>query len=362
MPEVWIPYGEVETLVSLQAENSGTVVDPQPEKSSSETERLTEKVRRATGLFVCDTAPTTMELLRELIPATPSTDNPKVYGQNPKKVELALPQLKGRVDRAVPPAGGAQFGEHLTSEGEKLFVGSARPDPFFGMVDARVSACLNWVAGSAEAASQGRKDMEPTPFERTGAYEAIDELASKIPDASFVTVIPRSGKVRSALEDAPFDAIKNGFFSTSVVPTKALIVGAGGSGYDDTLSSALRSLWGALPCVRKAGVIMLLAECSEGLGSRALEMMVTGRIGGEGDKRREKHVPGLEEVHYLRQLKEDYSVLLLSGLPELYAKSKLGFTTAKGSGEALGRLLSRAGRTSKVNVVTRAAECRISSA
>ncbi len=362
MPEVWIPYGEVEILVSLLAENSGTVVDPQPEKSSSEIERLSGKVKRAVGLFVCDTAPTTIELLRELVPEAPGPETPRVYCLNPKKVELALPRLKGRVERGAPPQGNTQYAEQLTAAGEKVFLGSARPDPFFGLVDARVSACQNWVNGTAEAAAEGRKDMEPTPFEKTGAYDAVGEIASKIPGASFVSVIPRSGKVRSALEDAPFDAIKNGFFSTSVAPTKALIVGAGGSGYDDTLSGALRSLWGALPSVRKAGAIMILAECSEGLGSRALEMMVTGRIGGEGDRRREKNMPGLEEVYYLRQLKDDYNVLLLSGLPELYAKSKLGFTTAKGSGEALGRLLTRAGRTSKVNVVTRAAECRISSA
>jgi hypothetical protein len=33
-----------------------------------------------------------------------------------------------------------------------------------------------------------------------------------------------------------------------------------------------------------------------------------------------------------------------------------------GSGEALGKLLHRLGKTAKVNVVTRAAECRITSA
>ncbi|MDV3244173.1 MAG: hypothetical protein LYZ66_03210 [Nitrososphaerales archaeon] len=362
MPEVWIPYGEVETLVSLEAENLGVIVNPNAEKSSGETDRLSDRLKRAGRLYVCDSRPTTFELLRELVAAAPPTEGLKVFGRDPKRLETAVPELKGKVNAPAPPRGGEQYSEDLLSEGVKLFVGTARPDPFFGILDPKVVTCLNWVVGSGDAAAQGRKDIEPTPFEKTDAYDVMEGFASRIPGASFITVVPRSGKMRSALEDAPFDAIKNGFYSESVAPTRALIVGAGGSGYDDTLSSALRSLWGALSCVRKSGEILVLAECSQGLGSHALEMVVTGRIGREGGRRREKYVPGLEEVYYLQRLKEDYDVLLLSGLPELYAKSKLGFTTAKGSGEALGRLLNRMGRTAKVNIVARASECRITSA
>jgi nickel-dependent lactate racemase len=163
------------------------------------------------------------------------------------------------------------------------------------------------------------------------------------------------------MEDAPFDAIKNGFAEASVSPAKALVVGPGGKGFDDSLSSSLRGIWSALPGVRKAGAVLLVAECSEGLGSPALEMVATGRISGEPGKRREKYVEGLEEVFYLNKLMEEYDVLLLSGLPEVYAKSKLGLTTARGSGEAVGRLLNKVGRTGKVNVVPRACESRIAS-
>ena len=107
---------------------------------------------------------------------------------------------------------------------------------------------------------------------------------------------------------------------------------------------------------------MLMAECSEGLGSTALDMASTGRLaGGEGGRRRETYVDGMEDVFYLTKLRDEYDVLLLSGLPEVYAKSKLGLTTARGAGEAVGRLLNKLGRSGKMNVITRAAECRISS-
>jgi nickel-dependent lactate racemase len=138
------------------------------------------------------------------------------------------------------------------------------------------------------------------------------------------------------------------------------VLGAGGRGYDDTFSSALRGVWSALEGVRKAGSVLVIAECSEGVGSSALELLVTGRL-AEGGRRRERYVEGLEEVFYLNKLKEEYDVLLLSGLPETYARTKLGLTTAKGSGEAVGRLLNKVGRSGKLNVVPRAPECLVES-
>jgi len=360
LPEVWIPYGDVETLVSVQGENLGRLVDPDAEKSTGETDRLADKVRRAGRLFVCDASPTTVEILGELLQAVKGSEALKVHSSDPRKLETTLPELKGRVSPVSPPQNGGELSQELLSPEEKLFIGTARPDPLFGILDPRVEACLGWVAGSADAAAGGLKDFEPAPFERTDAYVVMHEFADRIPEASFVAVVPRAGRVRAALEDAPFDAIKNGFYSATLPQARALIVGAGGRGYDDTLSSALRTVWGALGCVRKSGEILVLAECSEGLGSRALEMVVTGRI-GDG-RRREKYIAGLEEVYYLQKLRDEYDVLLLSGLPELYAKSKLGFTTTKGSGEAVGRLLNKTGRTAKLNVVTRASECRLTSA
>jgi len=348
-------------LVSVEAENIGSVINPDPEKSAGETERLSEKIRKAGRLFVCDSTPTTIELLRDLVPGISSAESLKVVASNPKKMELTVPELKPKMTEAVQPVTDVAASEHLGGQGGKVFLGTAMPDPLFGIADPKVAACRNWVAGSVDQAAQMRKDMEPTPFERTDAYVAMEETASRIAGASYVTIIPRSGRVRSAMEDAPFEAIRNGFYSEAVPQAKALIVGAGGAGYDQTLSGALRAIWGVLGCVRKSGEVLVMAECSGGLGSQALEMLVTGRIAGEGGRRREKYVPGLEEVYYLHRLKEDYDVMLLSGLPELYAKSKLGFATAKGSGEAVGRLISKAGRTAKVNVVARASECRIES-
>ena len=248
----------------------------------------------------------------------------------------------------------------MTGSGAKLLIGTARPDPFFGITDAKVEACLNWVTRSHAMVLDSGKVMEPTPFQKTESYESIEGLVEKFPESKFLTVVPRGGTPRTVLEDAPFDAIRNAFAKTPMPPARGMVVGIGGRGYDDTFSSAIRGVWNVLEGVRKSGSILLVAECSEGMGSTALEMLVTGRL-AEGERRKEKYVEGIEEIFYLNKLKDEYDVLLLSGLPETYARSKLGLTTAKGSGEAVGRILNKMGRTGKVNIVPRAPECLVES-
>jgi hypothetical protein len=366
LPELWVPFGAVETLVTIQAENLGIVVSPEAEKGAGDVERNAQAVREAEALFVCDAAPSTVEFLKELFASSGPAPDLKVVTPAPRRVEAGVPELKGRVSTLPPPIPAAEdgttFSQELTAGGSKVFVATARPDPLFGLVDARVQACLNWVARSHTEAAQARKEMEPSPFEKTASFELMEVVAERIAEASYLTIVPRGGKVRSVMQDPPFDAVKNGFVESSVPQAKGLIVGSGGIGYDDTLSSALRGVWSALPAVKRSGTVLLFAECSEGLGSPALEMLATGRISAEAGKRKEKYVEGLEEVFYLNKLKEEYDVLLLSGLPEVYAKSKVGLTTARGSGEAVGRLLNKVGRSAKVNVVPRAPECRIESA
>jgi hypothetical protein len=367
LPEIWIPFGGVETLVTIQAENLGTIVEQGAEPAPPDIERLAELTRSASAIFVSDFAPTTMQLLKAMAPAIGDAQALEFFSAAPKRIESSVPELKGKVATLPPPLPsgeeqGAVYAQELTQPGVKLILGTAKPDPLFGIVDARVQSCLNWVARSHSIAAQARKGMEPQPFQKTEAFSEIERIAKGISDAQFLTVVPRGGKLRTVMEDAPFDAIKNSFVKTSVQQTRGMIVGAGGKGFDDTLSAAIRGIWNVLPGLRRTGSVLLIAECSDGIGSTALEMLVTGRLSGEGERKREKYVEGLEEVFYLSKLKEEYDVMLLSGMPETYAGSKLGLTTARGSGEAVGRMLNKVGRSGKLNVVPRAPECLVESA
>ena len=357
-----MPYGAVESLVTLQAENLGSIVQTVPAEPP-DLSQVSDLIRTTKSVFICDPRPTTAAILKLLAPVLAQTEGMRVYASTPKKIEQQVPDLKGRLLTLPPPIkeeGGESFSPELTAPGEKAFIGTAIPDPLYGVVDARVAMCQNWGAGAAAAGTSSRKDLEPTPFVRTPSYDAMSAFAGKAGSAHFIDVVPRGGKPGRILADASFPALLDGFEKLDVAPAKGAIVGIGGAGFDDTLSAAIRGVWTILQGVRKGGQVLLVSECGEGLGSRALEMMATGRPVRESGQKG-AYVDGAEETFYLAKLKEEYEPLLLSGLPDTYAKSGLGLSTARGSGEAVGRLLNKAGRTAKLNVFPRALECRVAS-
>jgi len=369
LPEIWIPYGDTETLVTLGAENLGELIEPaQDSLAEEEIERLKGSLAEFSDLVICDRKPPTLEVVKRLLGEGP-VGSKRIFAADPRRVEARLPELRGQVrgggekvslpyERGIDLKVPAQ----LEEDKSRLVLSTGGPDPLLGLLDSKVALPLAFVTNTRRLAYESRTSDDPSPFSETSSAEALKGVAERFRNSSFVTVIPRGSRPHRLLRDASFDEVKNSFVALSAPRARAAIIGIGGEGYDDTFSDALRLVWSCIGCVKEAGEVLLVCECGEGLGSDALEMLITGRMTDQGPtKKKGVYVEGLEELHYLRKLKGSYSIILMSGLPELYARTKLGFATARGSAEAVGKLLGKLGRTAKVNVVTRACECSLSS-
>jgi hypothetical protein len=359
--EIWVPYGDVESLLTLQAENLGELFDPVPESHADELAlTLVERVKGAEKLIVCDRKPSTLKLLRSAAPQLPQDGPLKIYARSPKNIEDGVPALKGRVLKLSPPPSSPVSGEVTYSPellgGTTAFVlATGEPDPLFGYTDARVSLGLTGMGGARRAAYVGRGGRdEPAFLEETQAHSVMTAFADKLSGTAFGTILTRGGEPYALIEGGPRDA-RTHFTAQQVSPAKGIVIGAGGRGYDDTFSQMLRLSLGALGAVRRSGDILLVGECREGLGSDALQMQATGRV-SDSALRKGFYADGMEEIGYLSSLKENYSVTFLSSLPELYAGGSFRFKTAKNSAAALQKVFNSTGRGAKLHVFTRAPE------
>ena len=362
--EIWVPYGDVESLVTLKQENLGETIDPKPESHVDEVViPLAEKMAAAELIVICDLKPATLKVVKALL-AKSTKEGKKFVSPNPRKVEAAVPDLKDAVEKLHPPGehepqGGAPAGkvsQSVAGPGKKLAISTGEPDPLFGYLDAPVSLALSCVAGARRHAYKKRDGESPRPLqEGTASYETAKQEGGAIQNVEYATIITRGGEPYSIVEGDSAKQARAHYLSPEIPQAKGLVVGAGGRGYDDTLSHAIRLALGAINSVRKGGEIVLIAECRDGIGSEALQMYLTGRM-TESFLKKGTYVEGLEEIPYVTDLRERYSVTLLSSLPDLYAGGKLRFRTARGSGEALNKVFSAIGRTAKLNVVTRANE------
>lgn len=356
--EIWVPYGDVESLLTLQAENLGELFDPVPEEHAEELGQiLVERIKGLERLVVCDLRPSTLKLLRAAASHLPQDGTLKLYARAPKGVEDGVPELKGRVLKLSPPpastAGDVTFSPELVG-GTSFVLSTGEPDPLFGYVDARVSLGLVAMGGARKAAYLSRGGDGPSFLEETPARAAMVSLAERLGGAQFGTVVTKGGEPFSLIEGSEGDARAH-FTAQQVAPAKGIVVGAGGRGYDDSFSQALRLSLGAIKGVRRGGEVLLIGECREGIGSEALQMQTSGRL-NEAALRRGFYADGMEEVTYLNWLKENYSVTLLSTLPELYSSGSFRFRTAKNSADAIQKILASTGRGAKVHVFTRASE------
>jgi hypothetical protein len=127
--EIWVPYGEVESLVTLMQENLGESVDPAPESHVEEiVSRLADKMRVAERVFICDQKPATLKVVKALVTTVPR-DGRRFFSLRPRRLEAAVPDLKGAVERLRAPGEGAAA---AAAAAAVPAVGAATPLPSTG--------------------------------------------------------------------------------------------------------------------------------------------------------------------------------------------------------------------------------------
>ncbi len=361
--EIWVPYGDVESLVTLMQENLAETFDPKPESHLDEiVVPLSEKMKTAECVLICDDKPATLKVVKALLAKVPR-DGKRFLAPNPRKVEAAVPELKDGVERLRAPGEpasedgeGGKLSPDVSGTARKLAISTGEPDPLLGFIDAPVSLALACIDGARRTAYRRRDGDGPQPLrEDSPSHAAVREKAEAVQGADYATIITRGGEPYSIIEGDALKQARAHYMVAEAPQAKGIIVGAGGKGYDDTLSHAIRLSLDALKGVRKGGEIVIVAECREGIGSEALQTYLMGRM-TESFLKKGAYVEGLEEISYVTELSDKYSVTLISSLPELYAGGRLKFRTARGSVEALGKVFSSIGRGAKLNVVTRACE------
>ena len=365
--EIWVPYGDVEVLLNLQAENLGELVEAKSEPHSEAiVERLGVRFKESSRVVLCDNRSPTIKILQGLVRKNPPPDGLRVVTPFPREVEQRVPEVKGMVmkfqetrERILERPNEVSSPSELLDDSTKLFLGTAIPDPLVGVVDSVVGIALLVMGGARKVAYTSRESDDPATLTRNRSYDALENLTEKIPNGHFATIFTRGGEPSGLIEGPAIDDAKANFQTVSVAPTKAIIVAPGGRGYDGTLSQAIRLLWNVVDVVKKSGEILLVSECREGVGSEALQMVATGRISGDALKKG-TYADGAEEISYINRLKQDYSITLLSSLPELYSGTRLRFKTATSGVDAVNKVLNSAGRTTKFHVVPRLGETILS--
>ena len=129
-----------------------------------------------------------------------------------------------------------------------------------------------------------------------------------------------------------------------------VVVSAGGYPADINLYQAYKAVDMALDAVKRGGVIILVAECSEGHGHQIFyDWMARGSDLKTMEREIKRNfVLGGHKSYYLQKTLQNHQIFLVSSLPDYYATSIFKLKTARAVNDALMEAFKVAGSASRV--------------
>jgi len=357
MPEIWLKYGSTEVVLDIKAENLLDYVTEEiehmgEEQVNAKLDAIT--VKNDSQIAVLDASQHVAKLTSMLV---------DILMKRGIVVSMGVPADVFNAYRNTFQDRGVQISK-LPNDPSKLsndliFLSQASFDPLFGYSGTPTQLLKHFGREEMLDAYKARNGDMPKPGTANNALSLAHKFADRFDGTSIEAIIGTRG-FADIVVDKPTKAHQTAiaklesFGKVEVEKGKASIISSGNG--RSTLSNALNSLWNCIDAVKEDGSITLLAECRDGFGSSALERLVEGKIDMDDAHNLAEYIDGLENLLYLDEVGEKYELMLISTLPDYYAKSRLGFKTYRRIKDALHHILNVHGPRQKVLVVSDASK------
>lgn len=375
MPDIWLSYGSVEVAVRLKAENLAEEINKQASPMSADVMQETLgkiDLEGRTSIFLPKLSNSILEIIRRVIGEITvqgiDPSNIIVYTDegNISKLKKSLGNKQVNISGIEKPTkkigkiDGVEIKipKTLHEAKSRVIITDVGLDPLFGFSGGPASLVRYFGGDAIAEAFRRRKNNYPSPGEESGPSLFANEFADFLSESISIEVLPAKDGVSGIhcgnLVDAHKSASKQ-LMDTSRVSVKrdirALIVSTAGYESDSTLADGLKAVWNVVGRMNDKGHLALIAECSDGLGSEALKMYVSGRLDVKNLLKRGEYIEGLEDLVYLQTALHRSTLILVSALPDYYTEVKMGFQTCRKAGDALSYILSTAGVRTKVHIL-----------
>ena len=364
MPEIWLKYGTTDVVLDIKFDNLASQVSspikPVPEE---QVRAALEGVPLADNMLVTALSPSksvsrAVIMLAEAARAKGFGMTIDVPAKVAGSVRAQLTSLPGGEAIPINRVDHYHFHDRAGKFSSAVTVSAVSYDPLFGFGGAPTAILRNFLPEKMEEAYRARpEDNIPSPGVEGNPLRIAKEAVQNVAATSVELVTGNSGIAAvhvGALQDAFGKAVSD-LRSVSLVeedPAKCAVISASSEqAVQSNLSSSLNSLWNNIHIVKEGGVAVLLAECREGLGGGALQMLVEGRLKPD-QVTSARYSDGLEHLVFSGELRKKYDLGLVSTLPKYYAGTMLGFATFSGMSEVLQRLPEKLGKNYRAIVLS----------
>lgn len=354
MPEIWLPYGDVDVPLDIRTENLGELVENGTTALDHDQllGRINDlRINQEVKFVLPELTTNIMSILQLILEKEDESRKIEIFCRQ-DDLEPLKKIFDSKGHHVLSLGSSALDLSSRNQEASTILLTEVGFNPVYGFSGGPLSLSVA-MSGDQKVESAVKKEL-PTPGDEppeniwTGSINSLDEIVG-------VEVLPTGAGIQDVLVGDPIDTHRRAMADykkkhSYVIhePARALLVSPG-RGADRTLHSSLTAIWNSMQSIREGGTICLVAECLDGLGSEALRLLAEGRLKGERSIR--ESVRDREDVLFLSRAISRYNLILVSTIPLHYSREKLGFKIAKGVGDGLEQILEKHGSRTKITVV-----------
>ncbi|MEX1996607.1 MAG: transcriptional regulator [Nitrosopumilaceae archaeon] len=354
MPEIWLSYGSADVVLDILAENLDKKIEPKGTNlTDAEIRAKLEPLdlTKPTELVILDHSKAMQKVISILFEKCNQHSIPK-----PKllvdKVHIHI--MKNAL--SDPTLQISDFGSANLSDPNLVFVGEMEFDGLFGFNTISTKLVRRFGKEHMLSAYEKRKGNLPAPGEELGNF-AIAQKFSDSFEISAIEIVSNSAGIVDLASGHPSStsSISKSLLSIAtneVEKHRTMIISTGKESSGETLGKSLNSLWNCAEAIKEEGLVILLAECKDGVGSEAIQQYMEGRMSLDRLKNPARYVDGMEDLLFLTEVAKKFQIGIVSILPEFYTKDKLGMIAFSGIKHAMDYILKTQGARQKVAVVS----------
>ncbi len=351
MPEIWLNYGATNVVLDIRAEN----LDQQLDSKGNFLNDL-EIGEKLDGLDISKPIELVVLNNSDSVKRTIKAIFEKFEQKSVQKPRILTDKKMVNLIKEYLPEGSsvAEFSDEI-SNSSLVFVGEMEFDGLFGFETIATRLIKKFGKESMLSAYEKRKENLPVPGQET---ENI-KIAQNFADGFEITAIEIAANSKGIVDLSVGHPTSTMSISKSLLASaentvekhRTLMISTGKDTSNDTLGRSLTTLWNCNKAIKDNGLGILLAECTNGIGSEAIQQYLEGRISLERLKKPAKYVNGMEDLLFLTEIQKRFQVGMVSILPEFYLK-KLNIISFAGIKRAMDHILKIQGINQKVAVVS----------
>lgn len=353
MPEIWLSYGHTDVVLDIRAENLDKKIEPRGTNLPN-TEILTKleqlDLTKPAEFVILNYSKAVEKVISLLIERCDKQSVPKPRLLVDKYMLNVIKKVFSNSELAI-----SEFDETQLTNSDLVFVGEVEFDGLFGYDTISTKLVRRFGKDHMLTAYEKRNGDLPSP----GEDLANIAVAQKFTDAfeiSAIEIVANSSGIIDLSTGHPSSTSSISKSLLSIAKTeeekhRSMIISTGKESSGRTLGKSLTSLWNCAESVKEKGLAILLAECGGGIGSEAIQQYIEGRMSLDRLKGPAKYVDGMEDLLFLTEIAKKFRIGIISILPELYTKDKLGMLPFNGIKEALDHILKVQGARQKIAVI-----------